>query len=163
MEMSSSTSHSLAEWRFSAAQQQPTSSMFDSDCPMMVPQWTVLKGLLLNYDRRRGCKTSLKTRGFRDWRGKNRRKGFFSKLFVFPQKNTPKQKTLKDTGHVSCYFVTGSEQVRDCLGDMEDWYCHQCSGCQIPALAAAGGLADRTSAGPRGDTFGFHTGDASYS
>ena len=35
---------------------------------------------------------------------------------------------------------------------MEDWYCHQCSGCQIPALAAAGGLADRTSAGPRGDT-----------
>jgi hypothetical protein len=54
--------------------------------------------------------------------------------------------------HVSCYFVTGSEQERDCLGDMADWFCHQCSGCQIPALAAAGGLADRNPAGPRGAT-----------
>ena len=55
--------------------------------------------------------------------------------------------------HVSCYFVTGSEQERDCLGDMADWVCHQCSGCQIPALAATGGLADRTPTGPRGDTY----------
>ena len=50
--------------------------------------------------------------------------------------------------HVSCYFMTGSEEEQDCLGDMADWSCHQCSGCQIPALAAARGLADRTPAGP---------------
>ena len=48
--------------------------------------------------------------------------------------------------------MTGSEQEQDCLGDMADWFCHQCSGCQIPALAAAGGLAHRTPTGPRGDT-----------
>ena len=54
--------------------------------------------------------------------------------------------------HVSCYFMPGSEQEQDCLGDMADWFCHEC-GCQIPAIAAAGGLADdRTPAGPRGDT-----------